>query len=166
MNRTFLLTLCAALLPLSFSARADDASEAKKSEQLKSVMQQLRTAQTEKSTMQAAQAQLEAKNKTLEEQVKKQAKSLEDLDKEMKAAKETSERIQGEHVNGERDHEADDEIFVHGGVGLFARLAGAGFDRELVDAGFANLVQHLDGRAEEAFSSPAMRIFGSSVDDL
>ncbi len=98
MNRTLTLTICAALLLPTFTARADEASEAKTREQLKSITLQLRTAQNEKAAMQTAQAALEAANKTLDKQVKDQSKRLEDLDKEMKDAKAASEKILEEKV--------------------------------------------------------------------
>ena len=98
MNRTLIFSICAALLPLAFTARADDASEAKLKEQLKSVSLQLRTAQQEKATMQTAQAALEATNKTLDDTVKKQAASLVTKDKEMKDAQEKAETLQAEQT--------------------------------------------------------------------
>ena len=93
MNRalTFLL-----LLPLTFAARADEASEAKLKEQLKSTLTQLRTLQTEKNAMMIAQSEMDAKNKALDKQVKDQGKRLEEMDKEMKDAKEKSEAKQAE----------------------------------------------------------------------
>jgi len=93
MNRvlTFLF-----LLPLTFAARADEASEAKLKEQLKSTLTQLRTLQTEKNALQIAQAGMDAKNKALDKQVKDQSKRLEEMDKEMKDAKEKSEAKQAE----------------------------------------------------------------------
>lgn len=57
---------------------------------------QLRALQSEKATMQAAQAELEAKNKKLDEQVKEQAKALEELAAEKKKAEEAANRKQEE----------------------------------------------------------------------
>ncbi len=98
MNRTLILSVFAALLPLAFSARADDASEAKLKEQLKSVSLQLRNAQQEKATLQTAQAALEATKKTLDDTVKKQAASLVTKDKEMEDFKENSDKTLKEKV--------------------------------------------------------------------
>ena len=98
MNRTLIISFCAALLPFTFTVRADDVSEAKTKQQLIATTQQLRAAQQEKATMQAAQAQLEASNKTLTEQVKTQAKSLVDMDAQMKSDQKKSEDILNEKV--------------------------------------------------------------------
>ncbi len=95
MNRIRLLTLCAALLPAFSTVRADDASEAKTRENLKNVTLQLRAAQAEKAALQAAQAELDAKNKTLETQVKEQGKRLAQLDTDLKKEKESAAEIQG-----------------------------------------------------------------------
>ena len=98
MHRTLILSICAALAPLNFTARADEASEAKTREQLKSITLQLRTVQNEMAAMQTAQAALEATNKTLEKSVKDQATRLQDLDKEMKEAKQKSDKTLEEKV--------------------------------------------------------------------
>jgi chromosome segregation ATPase len=94
MNRTIVVPIFAALLSFVPSVRADDASEAKLRENLKNVTLQLRTAQSEKAALQTTQADLDAKNKALDDQVKKQAKRLEELDKELKAEKEKAKEIQ------------------------------------------------------------------------
>ena len=88
--------LCAALLPFTFTARADEASEARLKEQLKNALNQVRTMTTEKNTLIAAQAEMTAKNTNLDKQVKDQAKSLSELDKEMKDFKEKAETKQME----------------------------------------------------------------------
>ena len=88
--------LCAALLPFTFTARADEASEAKLKEQLKNALNQVRTMTTEKNTLIAAQAELTTKNTTLDKQVKDQAASLTKLDKESKDFQEKAEAKQME----------------------------------------------------------------------
>ena len=88
--------LCAALLPFTFTARADEASEAKLKEQLKSALNQVRTMTTEKNTLMAAQAELTTKNTNLDKQVKDQAKSLSDSDKKAKDFQEKAEAKQME----------------------------------------------------------------------
>ena len=93
MTRTLIFLF---LLALTFAARADEASEAKTREQLKSALMQLRTLQTEKNALQIAQAEMDAKNKSLDDQVKNQGKRLEEMDKEMKAYKEKAEAKQAE----------------------------------------------------------------------
>jgi chromosome segregation ATPase len=95
MNRT-LAFIAAALLPLTFTARADEASEAKLKEQLKNALNQVRTLTTEKNTLMVAQAELTAKNAALEKSVKDQAKALEAKDAEMKDYKEKAETKQME----------------------------------------------------------------------
>jgi chromosome segregation ATPase len=93
MNRLSVVSLCAVLLPLYSTARAQDAEA-----RARNLAQQLRTITTERDNLRNTQAALEAKNKTLEEQVKKQAENLVKMDEEMKAAKATAETIQKEQI--------------------------------------------------------------------
>jgi chromosome segregation ATPase len=92
-------TLCAIVavfLTLSFTARADEASEAKLKEQLKNALNQVRTLTTEKNTLMIAQGELTTKNATLEKSVKDQAKALDEKNKEMADYKEKAEAKQME----------------------------------------------------------------------
>lgn len=95
MNRT-LTFIAAALLPLTFTARADEASEAKLKEQLKNALNQVRTLTTEKNTIMVAQAELTAKHAALEKTVKEQTKALDEKSKEMSDYKEAAETKQME----------------------------------------------------------------------
>ena len=87
-----------ALLLFASGAHADEASEAKLKEQLKNALNQVRTVTTEKNTLQVAQAEMDAKNKTLDKQVKDQAKSLDKLGTDMKDAKELADKALEEKV--------------------------------------------------------------------
>ena len=98
MNRTLIITFCAALLPLTFTARADEASEARMKQQLIATTQQLKALQQEKATIQSAQTVLETTNKTLDKQVKDQAKRLEELAAEMKKEKESAKTREDEQI--------------------------------------------------------------------
>lgn len=93
-----LTLITTALLLFAFAAHADEGSEAKLKEQLKNALNQVRTLTTEKNTLQIAQAEMDAKNKALDKQVKDQAKSLEKLDKDMKDAKELADKTLEEKV--------------------------------------------------------------------
>ena len=93
MKRFLILPLCSALFLTSVAAQEGGD---KSREQLKAVMMQLRTLQTEKASMQAAQADLETKNKTLDELVKKQAKELEAVTAEKKQVEKAAADKQNE----------------------------------------------------------------------
>jgi septal ring factor EnvC (AmiA/AmiB activator) len=67
-----------ALALLFFTAHTWAADDARLREVLKNTMLQLRTIQTERDNLQAAQAELEQKNKTLDAQVKKLTKESAD----------------------------------------------------------------------------------------
>ncbi len=98
MNRTLIALLCAASASLLSPARADEASEAKTREALKSTSVQLRNITNEKAALQVEKADLEARLKALEEVSKKQAKSLEDMDKQMKEEKKKADDLQSEQA--------------------------------------------------------------------
>jgi len=95
MNRTLTL-LAAALLPLTFTARADEAAEAKLKEQLKNALNQVRTLTTEKNTLMVQQAELTARNAELDKSVKEQSKALDEKNREMAEYKERAETKQME----------------------------------------------------------------------
>ncbi len=97
MNHRFSL-ITTALLLFASGAHADEASEAKLKEQLKNALNQVRTLTTEKNTLQVAQAEMDAKNKTLDKQVKDQSKRVDELDKAMKDAKELADKALEEKV--------------------------------------------------------------------
>ena len=90
MKRFLALSLCSFFLLCA--APAQEGNDNK----LKNAMMQLRALQTEKATMQAAQAELEAKRTALEAQVKKQAATLEALDKEKRDAERAAKAKQEE----------------------------------------------------------------------
>lgn len=76
------------------SSAADPAAEANKRlrESLRSTMIQLRTVETEKATLQAAQAELELKNKDQDEAIKRLEKKVSDLIKQSAADKTEAEK--------------------------------------------------------------------------
>lgn len=96
--KRFYIFMAGALLAFPLISRADEASEAKARESLRNVTLQLRAAQNEKAAMAAAQAEKEAQNKVLDQQVKDQAKRIGELDKELKDQKERGGKIQAEQT--------------------------------------------------------------------
>jgi len=95
--KRILLFVTAALLPLTFTARADDAAElAKAQERLKNALKENQSLKGQMSVLQFSQQELTAKNGALEKSVKDQAKVLEEKTKEMSEYKQTAESKQME----------------------------------------------------------------------
>jgi chromosome segregation ATPase len=98
MNRISIAVLTLCFPSLLSTAWADDASEAKAREALKSATLQNRTLATEKAALAAEKADLEAKLKALDDVSKKQAKRLDEMDKELKTERKKAEDIQAEQT--------------------------------------------------------------------
>lgn len=90
---SFSALLCALLLPAG-AAEQPSPVEAKMREQLRATMLQLRTAETEKANLQAAQADMEQKSKELTEQVEALTKQLaEDKTKADKSIADLNDKV-------------------------------------------------------------------------
>ena len=98
MHRTLLVIPLAFAAAASFAASADPAAEANKKlrESLRNTMIQLRTVETEKVTLQAAQAELEQKNKDQEDKIKGLEKKMAELIKQSATDKAAAEKKESE----------------------------------------------------------------------
>lgn len=82
----FSFALILGLLPCSLLAQQPAAAEARLREQLRATLLQLRTAETEKANLQAAQSAMEAQNKTLTSELETKKKEFDTLTAESEAA--------------------------------------------------------------------------------
>ena len=96
---TYLAAFCLLIAPL-YAADAPTPAEAKLRESLRATMLQLRTAETERAALQAAQAEMEEKSKSLAEQVATMEKQLA-ADKE--AAEKASTELKGKVDQRDRE---------------------------------------------------------------
>ncbi len=96
--RNLLITLAALTAVAAHGAGADPAVEANKKlrESLRNTMIQLRTVETEKATLQAAQVELEQKNKDQEDKIKGLERKVADLIKQSATDKAAAEKKEGE----------------------------------------------------------------------